>query len=561
MHSMKEKLRIGLLLDGDLIPHWAYSMLQKIQESGAADIVLLIKNQTEPRPQVRKSLLRRIWGNRKQIAYILYRKLDERKYRPASDAFEPRAVSGLVNADSITVTPIRNKFSDRFPEDAIARIREYRPDLLIRLGFRILRGSILQAATYGVWSYHHGDNRINRGGPAGFWEVMEQLDETGVVLQILNEDLDNGYILHRAFSPTSKSSVRLNCNNYFWKAALILPDKIAALHAQGKERFFAAHAPLNTHPQFYSQRLYVEPTNREMLKGLWRLLRNRIRWSINQFLYLEQWMLLFHLNREAGPGTSLFRYKKIIPPADRFWADPFVLYRDHQYYIFLEELLFRENKGFISLMTMDEKGNYTAPRKILERPYHLSYPFVFEDQGTYYMIPESIENRTIELYKCTRFPDQWELHQVLLKGVRAVDSTLVKHENRYYLFTTLQRTEGSTDHDELFIYHSDRLDSDHWISHPKNPVITDTKTGRAAGSFFYHNGQLYRPAQDCSKYYGYCVHLQQVTRLDPEDYAEQTVNSIYPDWDRNIIATHTINWAHKLTLADGLLRRKKRRFL
>ncbi len=43
-------------------------------------------------------------------------------------------------------------------------------DVLIRCGKGILRGDILYAARHGILSFHHADNRINRGGPPGFWE-------------------------------------------------------------------------------------------------------------------------------------------------------------------------------------------------------------------------------------------------------------------------------------------------------------------------------------------------------------------------------------------------------
>ncbi len=41
------------------------------------------------------------------------------------------------------------------------------------------------------------------------------------------------------------------------------------------------------------------------------------------------------------------------------------------------------NKGHISVIRMDEQGVYSEPVKVLERPYHLSYPFVFEWEGVH----------------------------------------------------------------------------------------------------------------------------------------------------------------------------------
>jgi hypothetical protein len=41
-----------------------------------------------------------------------------------------------------------------------------------------------------VWSYHHGDNEFYRGGPPHFWELYEKAPLSGVILQVLTEELD-----------------------------------------------------------------------------------------------------------------------------------------------------------------------------------------------------------------------------------------------------------------------------------------------------------------------------------------------------------------------------------
>jgi len=87
----------------------------------------------------------------------------------------------------VSIRPVQTKFSDSMTDEDISRIESYEVDVLLRLGFRILRGKILRCARFGAWSYHHGDNRVNRGGPAGFWEVVLGLPETGSILQILTE--------------------------------------------------------------------------------------------------------------------------------------------------------------------------------------------------------------------------------------------------------------------------------------------------------------------------------------------------------------------------------------
>ena len=74
---------------------------------------------------------------------------------------------------------------------------------------------------------------------------------------------------------------------------------------------------------------------------------------------------------------------------------------------------------------MDKEGNYDYLGKVLEKDYHLSYPFVFEFENNFYMVPETESNNNIELYKCTDFPRKWEYHGEIMNNVSAVDTTIL----------------------------------------------------------------------------------------------------------------------------------------
>jgi hypothetical protein len=543
-----------MLLNGLMVPAWTYLMLEEIKNHAGSEIALIVKNNT-PRPK-KKGILERIMDNRNRL-YRIYKKIDQRKYKCNPDAFEPRDLTTLISPDIIEVVPDATRFSDRLTEADLAEIRKYNIDIFIRLGFRILRGGILTAARYGIWSYHHGDNKVNRGVPPGFWEVIENWDETGVVLQILNETLDGGTILFKSYALTDKRSITRNLNNYYWKALSFLPAKIRELHETGEEAFFARVDEQNKLPLFYSNRLYTTPTNGEMLRYMLRRARNKIYNDIINKLYFNQWVLMYHFNDTQALSTSFYRFKTMIPPKDRFWADPFVIKKDGIYYIFIEELLYKRKKGHIAVITMDGRGNYSQPVKILEKDYHLSYPFVFEEDGTHYMIPESKDNDTINLYRCVDFPLKWEFVKVLIADITAVDSTLLKHNGIYWLFANVQRNRGASPLDELFIFYAGSLLSDQWISHPQNPVISDVKQARPAGRFFVYKDLLYRPSQNCSKRYGYGMKINQVIELNEKTYVERNIDSIYPSWDKNLLSTHTLNSADDFTIIDALMKRRK----
>ena len=559
--GVKDKIKVGLLLDGWEADAWVYAMIERINAGGYARVALAVVNGIQPPKS--KSLFAKIRNNWGSLTSILVGKLLARvqdklidRVECDPDAFASKDLRPLLpGVPVLTVMPVRRKFSDQFRDEDVASIRGHGMDVFIRLGFRILKGEILGSAKYGVWSYHHGDNAINRGGPAGFWEAMESWPETGSILQILTEDLDNGKVLCRSYACTYDLSVRYNRNGYFWKTLAFIPRKLKELHDLGGERFLARVEEENRHPVFYSHRLFTQPGNlayaKLVLTKLWQKARNQV---VSRF-YFDQWFLLFDLRKDFS--GSLWRFKKILPPKDRFWADPHVLYRDGKYFIFIEELIYRKNKGHISVIVMDEKGDYAPPVPVIERPYHLSYPFVFEWENETYMIPETSENRTIELYKCVQFPHRWEFQMNLMEGVEAIDATLFHADGKWWLFANIVEHPGASSWDELFLFHSGALLSREWTPHPLNPIVSDVKKARPAGRIFRKDGAVYRPSQDCSRHYGHGFNLCEITVLNEREYGEKVVASVKPDWDKKIVSIHHFTREGDLTLIDGQIRRRK----
>ena len=275
MVGASEPLRIGLLVDTLQQPAWVRQIIADIQASQYARIVLVIKKDGPPR--ARASLARRIWRRRSRLAYLAYRWLDARVFRTSQDAFAPQDTADLLaEATVVHATVKETRFCDYVSDTAVAEIRDARPDVLLRFGFRILKGPILQAAKYGVWSYHHGDNQVNRGGPAGFWEVMHEHPTTGSVLQILNEDLDNGRVIYRSYAKTDRSSVWRNRNNYYWKSAAFVTRALRQLADCGPaalEGCACGHGSRDV--RFYSEPLFRKPDNLETFGLVGRYLTRR----------------------------------------------------------------------------------------------------------------------------------------------------------------------------------------------------------------------------------------------------------------------------------------------
>lgn len=165
------------------------------------------------------------------------------------------------------------------------------------------------------------------------------------------------------------------------------------------------------------------------------------------------------------------------PAQDTYEADPFI-FKD---YLFFE--LYNYDKGVIAC----RKNGKTEI--VLERPYHLSFPCVFEDNGEVYMLPETVNNRQLELYKAKNFPYDWELVKVIKQGWFD-DPIMHKTNEGFYIFTT----EGENN---LRVFCSTELMGE-W-----QQVYSDSsKQYRSAGNIFKRNGKNIRPVQDCEKGYG-----------------------------------------------------------
>jgi len=544
--NSKHPIRVGLLLDSLTQPKWVFQVIKEIQSSEIAEVCLVIKNEATVAPQGR---LQSYWKNRSYLLYAFYNRLDQFIPSVKDDAFEEVEIEEvLADVPVLGVLPVMKKFSDWFPQDAIETIRTYDLDVALSFGFRILRGEALRIAKHGVWSYHHGDNSVNRGGPAGFWEVMEGSPISGSVLQMLSEDLDNGEVIDRSWTRTSdRFSVKGSKNNLYWRSANFVMRKLKELYDGG-----AVVSEDNKFRPYYN-RLHKVPTNTELLPKLLKLSLGYARTKLSYVFSFDQWSLAYRFRTSVDdPNNSFYRFNYLIPPTDRFWADPFPVKFEEKYFVFFEEFIYKEDKAHISVVELSRSGaGESTP--VLKRDYHLSYPFIFHWKDRYFMIPETAENRTVELYGCSSFPHDWKMETVLFEGEAARDATLIEIEGLWWMFVAIADTEFS---DELHLYYSPSPLGP-WKPHKRNPVKSDVRNSRPAGRLFYWKGDLYRPAQDSSRRYGYGMRINKVVRLSPTEFVEEEVSQVLPQWRKDLRGTHTLNMCEDLTVIDCLIHRKR----
>jgi hypothetical protein len=540
--ASSDAIRVGVMLDSYSVPRWIRLILEQIVEARFAELALVILNADAP-PVAKRSLKERL-RTLGAHAFWRYERFDYRRTRSPLDAFEPTDTAELLqDIETMHVQPISPKpYEHRFNESDIDEIRGHGIDVILRFGFRIIRGDILNCARYGAWSFHHGDNAKYRGGPSLFWEIYEGTTVSGSLLQILTDDLDAGVVIYRSWSATDLRSLHRNRNAVYWKTAHFVIRCLRELHAYGFEHLLAQRSHAEARDLGPVHRA---PSLPQMIRFAARIAARSIPSKMRLAAFREQWCVAVRDLDSEVAGRFIF----VRPPSDRYYADPCIVERDGRHFVFIEDYSYSEARGMISYFEIFEDGSVSSPMRVLEPEYHVSYPFVFEHDGEMYMIPESSANRTIELYRATRFPVEWRLERLLIEDIYALDPTLLVRPNKLWLFASVPE-EGARAGDELSLFRSDSLDSD-WIPHPLNPIVSDVRRARPAGRIFVRDDELIRPGQDSSRTYGYAVVLNRIELLTATEYHERPIDRIEPTWTRGNLGTHTYSFDARYEVLDG----------
>lgn len=547
-----QNLKIGLIVDGINVSKSVRDLIKWSRTSANLEISHLIIQEI-PRPH--RSLLGRVVMRiqKSGISGLLGRSVMEIVVRierkplllrsSAVDFLKLHDVSAQVSK-RITVNPQISKsgFLYRYSEIDLARIRDEKFDVLIRCGSGILRGEILGASRLGVISFHHGDNRIYRGGPAGFWEVLNREDQTGFIIQKLTEDLDAGEVLVRGGFPTqhfyslNQMSVIEQSSPYMFELLQRVAD-VGALPPTIETN--KVLGPILKNPGFLQAILYLYKLFNLYLVRIFNKLR-----KIN-----PQWVVRILEGHPLDSASEII----VTLPVDRhcYLADPFLISKNGRTFCFAEEYLYATKKGKIVAYEID--GANVGDRVIcLDEPFHLSFPFIFAHKENLYMCPETVASNDIRVYRCVEFPNSWIFETILISNISAADTMIFEKDERWWMMTNIDRS-GLGDHSsELSIFYADSPISQTWKPHPMNPIIINSKTARNGG-LVLADGRLYRAGQEQGfDLYGKSVTLHEIVELSIDRYREVAVRMIKPDLTAGEIGSHHISTGPNIWARDAL---------
>ena len=223
----------------------------------------------------------------------------------------------------------------------------------------------------------------------------------------------------------------------------------------------------------------------------------------------------FQLRAPENHINPVLRNTNVTDVPAEFIADPFMLHKDERWYMFFEVMNHETQLGVIAVGTSNDGFNWTYQQVVLSEAFHLSYPYVFEWQGDYYMTPETLGASAVCLYKADEFPTRWSLYQTLFEGAHA-DPSIVRFADLWWMFTCSEPYA----HNILRLYFARDFEGP-WKEHPHSPIMKDDKSrSRPAGRLLQVNGRLIRFAQDCVPDYGTRVRAFEIKQLTRDVYVE-----------------------------------------
>lgn len=514
---MQAAVRIGLVLRGS-VAAWQAEVIEQMTSGGVATIVAVFELDAADLPRRSTSVLYR-WYQR------LDRRLVHLAHDPAAVVHDVPALAGVprLASDVPDVPPAVD------PLDV----------LLCFDGDDVPARRLAPRARHGAWTFHCGDATL---AAAPFLnEAREGHATTGVSIVQTRADGATRLLDRIEVATEPGLSQRRNSVQPLWALACRIVGLIARLHDTGE---VIAKDVIDAQP-LHGGAQQTSPSNVAMAAWLGPSILRKAARRFVQAPMAVHWQIALR----RGPQSVLhspmpYRTRGFVfvdAPPGRFYADPFLFHEGGTDWLFFED--FDRATGLGRLACAMVHGTTIGDvHPVLERPYHLSYPCLVRDGEDLFLVPESAANRTIDLYRCVRFPDRWEHVRTLLDR-RAVDTTPFRHDGRWWFFTTLLEPHGGSG--ELWLFSSSSIDG-HWHAHPANPISIDVRTNRNAGAIVCDRGRLFRPSQDGSGGYGSRFTLQQIVALDARTYREQEHVTFEPDLSRGQIGTHS--YAHLGTL-------------
>ena len=373
---MKKKLKIGIFLNKD----------EKLYDGHIKIISDFIKSDYIKLEYIFE------YENQKKLnflSYFLYSFISkvEKKYCLIIRKKEEKIVKNFMS--NIKKYSLNDSNRDKFFKDKLVKKNLQNIDLLLFFEkSRFVKSKITSLPKLGSWLIDFG---VEDFIFTGFWESLYKKNVTKVGIQKINSIYSKKkfLVIDQGFYSTKIASWFSNRDFVLEKSSVLLKKNIRLLYLKLKNK--------KQKQKFYKNK--IKPGSIILLKYIFKKYTNAFfRKSLLSLFYPNniksytepnhnRWNI--HVGNKLNNKLSSFKTsKRIEPPKNQAWADPFLISYKKEDYLFFENYEFSKKKAKISFIKISNK-NILEVDDALDMKFHLSYPFLWKEKNNIFMMPES----------------------------------------------------------------------------------------------------------------------------------------------------------------------------
>jgi hypothetical protein len=524
--------RVGIILGSLTVPRYVSNAIATlIDDKSITPILLKLDNSSTHQKNTFLKILEKT-----ELRILTLAKKSFRE-RACSIPVDLRRFSEVINLNDWSVSQEGQWQPSQFDK---ARIQALGLDLIVCfLPGLHFAGDTASTTRKGILAVVHGD----ANGFEAFRAVHERKPSHSYTVLLSTPEASAPKVIHKGEIITKRSYIE-NC-------ITLGEESIPFLTLVARDLLVNEASYENCSPFLQNFSTVQPPTIRDGLSYVARTIGLHAKMGVNRGILAkrQRWQVGYY---QGHWKDFAFSSAKTIPnPKHRFFADPFVMKRDSRYYIFLEDYDDRIGRGRLAAVEVEADGSLQVFEDILPCPYHLSFPFIFEEDGETWMIPEISQSSAVQLYRSVEFPNKWEMHKVLMNGVSAADTMLIKKPEGWYMLTNLSPFNTPDHLSQLHVFYADSYLSTDWKPVSTLPVVNNPRNGRNAGILIAHEGNHYRVRQrQAFGQYGAGFSVAKIIRLDKEGYAEETFREVLASEMQGAIGMHHMHGVDDFTVFD-----------